>query len=175
MYFFWNFLHSSSWKILKNVKFLRTWKIFRSQTIEITLETYKKVKRNRKIAKFSACGGPNKAKEHKNIQSKFNPNFFYILQKQIKKHWSHPFVFSMHASLGAAQGSKAALSGHFALEAPKRSEKTGVGVNQVYSSKYLVSGSLGVLKHQPMIYSQFKRHSPLERHRFRFHRQSTTC
>ena len=70
--FFWFGLHSPSWKILKNVKFLRTWKIFRSQTIEITPETYKKVKRNRKIAKFSACGGPNKAKEHKNIQSKFN-------------------------------------------------------------------------------------------------------
>ena len=45
---------------------------FRSQTTEITSETCKKVKRKRKIAKFSACGGPNKAKEHQNIQSKFN-------------------------------------------------------------------------------------------------------
>ncbi len=70
--FFWKILHSSSWKILKNVNFFEHLEKFRSQTTEITPETCKKVKRNRKIAKFSACGGPNKAKEHQNIQSKFN-------------------------------------------------------------------------------------------------------
>ena len=52
---------------------------FRSQTIEITLETYKKVKRHRKIATISACDEPNKPKEHKNIQSKLNYQN-YILQ-----------------------------------------------------------------------------------------------
>ena len=70
----------------KNVEFFEDSENIRSQTMEIDPETCKNVKRNRKIAKFSACGGPNRTKEQENVILDLKSIFFYILQKQIKKH-----------------------------------------------------------------------------------------
>ena len=49
------------------------------------------MKRNQKIAKFSACGGPKRIKERENIDFKLVLKKIHILRK-VKKHWSWRFT-----------------------------------------------------------------------------------
>ena len=69
----------------KNVEFFEDLENIRSQTMEIDPETCKNVKRNRKIAKVSACGGPNRTKEQENFIINLNYIFFIHSPKTNKK------------------------------------------------------------------------------------------